>query len=202
MLNELKKYIRSYVPGRLRLRHPGLKNLDADTTALIVETVKSAAGITDCVINPEVGSLLLTWDRHALTEEDLLGYLSFWAAFIPTDAMGEAPVAMEEDAKAPTAVHIRDRFAAGTDAGRRAVKTALSHAKVVTDAGLDVLAPYIAPDQKSTARRRRVTQNRLMLAAGVGSVALLAVRASAHPCLGWLFAAMAAVHLYQHRTVI
>ena len=76
MLDELKQYIRSYVPGRLRLRHPGLKGIDADTEKLIVETVTSASGITGCTINPEVGSLLLTWDRHALTEEDLLGYLS------------------------------------------------------------------------------------------------------------------------------
>ncbi len=83
MLDEVKQYIRSYVPGRLRLRHPGLKGIDADTEKLIVETVTSAAGITGCTINPEVGSLLLTWDRHALTEEDLLGCLSFWAAFIP-----------------------------------------------------------------------------------------------------------------------
>ena len=83
MLDEVKQYIRSYVPGRLRLRHPGLKGIDADTEKLIVETVTSASGITGCTINPEVGSLLLTWDRHALTEEDLLGYLSFWAAFIP-----------------------------------------------------------------------------------------------------------------------
>ena len=65
-----------------------------------------------------------------------------------------------------------------------------------------MLAPWIAPDQKNAARRRRVTQNRLMLAAGVGSVALLALRGSAHASMGWVFAAMALVHLYQHRTVL
>lgn len=207
MLDELKQYIRSYVPGRLRLRHPGLKGIDAETQKLIVETVTSAAGITGCTINPEVGSLLLTWDRHALTEEDLLGYLSFWAAFIPGDALGEtaAEDTAEDagDAEAqPCTCPVAAKVAEGKEAGKKLAATAIANAKVYTDAGLDVLAPWIAPDQKNSARRRRVTQNRLMLAAGVGSVALLAMRGSAHASMGWVFAAMALLHLYQHRTVL
>ncbi len=200
MMEELKKYVRSYVPGRLRLRHPGLKNLDAETMSLITSTVTSAAGITGCTINPEVGSLLLTWDRKALTEEDLLGYLSFWAAFIPGDAAeGEA---MELTDTALEETSVAKRFEEGKAAGCQAVADAAARAKVYTDAGLDVLAPYIAPDQAGKARRRRVTQNRLMLAAGAGSIALLAMRGSAHAYLGWAFAAMALIHLYQHRAVI
>lgn len=208
MLDELKQYIRSYVPGRLRLRHPGLKGIDADTEKLIVETVTSASGITGCMINPEVGSLLLTWDRHALTEEDLLGYLSFWAAFIPGDALGEttaetsAEDADETDEAAQPCSPVAAKIAEGKAAGKELAASAIANAKVYTDAGLDVLAPWIAPDQKNAARRRRVTQNRLMLAAGVGSVALLALRGSAHASMGWVFAAMALVHLYQHRTVL
>lgn len=207
MLDELKQYIRSYVPGRLRLRHPGLKGIDAETEKLIVETVTSAAGITGCTINPEVGSLLLTWDRHALSEEDLLGYLSFWAAFIPGDALGEmtaedtAESACEAEAQ-PCACPVAAKVVEGKEAGKKLAATAIANAKVYTDAGLDVLAPWIAPDQKNAARRRRVTQNRLMLAAGVGSVALLALRGSAHASMGWVFAAMALLHLYQHRTVL
>ena len=207
MLDELKQYIRSYVPGRLRLRHPGLKGIDAETQKLIVETVTSAAGITGCSINPEVGSLLLTWDRHALTEEDLLGYLSFWAAFIPGDALGETTAEdTEENAgeteTQPCTCPVAAKVAEGKEVGKKFAATAIANAKVYTDAGLDVLAPWIAPDQKNAARRRRVTQNRLMLAAGVGSVALLALRGSAHASMGWVFAAMALLHLYQHRTVL
>ncbi len=201
MMEELKKYIRSYVPGRLRLRHPGLKNLDVETMSLITSTVTSAAGITGCTINPEVGSLLLTWDRKALTEADLLGYLSFWAAFIPGDAADGEAVALADDA-ALEETSVGQRFAEGKAAGCRAVAEAAARAKVYTDAGLDVLSPYIAPDQTGKARRRRVTQNRLMLTAGAGSIALLALRGSAHAYLGWAFAAMALIHLYQHRAVI
>lgn len=199
-MEELKKYIRSYVPGRLRLRHPGLKNLDAETMSLITSTVTSAAGITGCTINPEVGSLLLTWDRKALTEEDLLGYLSFWAAFIPGDAGDGEAVELTDETLEETSV--AKRFADGKAAGSEAVANLASQAKVYTDAGLDVLAPYLAPDQMGKARRRRVTQNRLMLAAGAGSIALLAMRGSAHAYMGWAFAAMALIHLYQHRKVI
>ena len=205
MLDEVKQYIRSYVPGRLRLRHPGLKGIDADTEKLIVETVTSASGITGCTINPEVGSLLLTWDRHALTKEDLLGYLSFWAAFIPGDALGEMPAeasAEDADEAAQPCAPVAAKIAEGKAAGKELAASVIANAKVYTDAGLDVLAPWIAPDQKNAARRRRVTQNRLMLAAGVGSVALLALRGSAHASMGWVFAAMALVHLYQHRTVL
>ena len=145
MLDELKQYIRSYVPGRLRLRHPGLKGIDADTEKLIVETVTSASGITGCTINPEVGSLLLTWDRHALTEEDLLGYLSFWAAFIPGDALGEtmaeasAEDADETDEAAQPCAPVAAKIVEGKAAGKELAASAIANAKVYTDAGLDVL---------------------------------------------------------------
>lgn len=179
---ELKKYVRSYVPGRLRLRHPELKRIDKETQELIIETVKSAAGMIDCVINPKVGSLLLTWDPKALTEKDFLQYLSFWSAFIPS---------FEEETKSDSFV------------GKTALKSkAIQVAKDATHAGLDFLVPFLAPDQKKSARSRRVTQNRLMLAAGTASVVMLALGRSKHAFFGWTFAALALVHLYQHRTVI
>lgn len=52
MNEDYKQYIRSFVPGRLRLRHPGLKGLDGETVATVVETVTAAEGITGCTINP------------------------------------------------------------------------------------------------------------------------------------------------------
>ena len=75
MNEDYKQYIRSFVPGRLRLRHPGLKGLDGETVATVVETVTAAEGITGCTINPRVGSLVLTWDAKRLTTDDLMGYL-------------------------------------------------------------------------------------------------------------------------------
>ena len=51
MNEDYKQYIRSFVPGRLRLRHLGLKGLDGETVATVVETVTAAEGITGCTIN-------------------------------------------------------------------------------------------------------------------------------------------------------
>ena len=58
-------FIRSYVPGRLRLRHPGLIGLEGETLEALTSTVKSAPGITGCTVNPKVGSLLLIWDTFS-----------------------------------------------------------------------------------------------------------------------------------------
>lgn len=81
-------FIRSYVPGRLRLRHSSLIGLECDARGALTSAVKSVPGITACVVNPKVGSLFLTWDAEKLTKDDLLGYLQFWAAFSPEDAQG------------------------------------------------------------------------------------------------------------------
>ena len=84
-------FIRSYVPGRLRLRHSSLIGLECDARGALTSAVKSVPGITACVVNPKVGSLFLTWDAEKLTKDDLLGYLQFWAAFSPEDAQGGVP---------------------------------------------------------------------------------------------------------------
>ncbi len=191
MREELKKAIRSYYPGRLRLRHEALKGLDKETQELICSTVKAADGITDCVINPVTGSLLLTWNPKVLTEEALLNYFSFWEAFLP-----EGVVSLEEKKKVAVPFGKAHIFA------KSFAETTIKDAEELTVKGLDLLAPLVAPDQGKSARKRRVTQNRLMLLSLMTCVGGAWVSKSAHTALGLVFASLLAVHLYQHRRVI
>lgn len=191
MREELKNAIRSYFPGRLRLRHEALKGLDKETEELITSTVKAAEGITDCVINPTTGSLLLTWNPKVLTEETLLNYFSFWEAFLP-----EGVVESQVPGKAPCA------FCNALSKAKALTDTALVDAEKLSVKGLDLLAPIVAPDQMKSARKRRVTQNRLMLLSLLTCVGGAWVSKSAHTALGVVFGSLLAVHLYQHRRVI
>lgn len=164
-------FIRSYVPGRLRLRYPGLIGLEGETLEALTSTVKSAPGITGCTVNPKVGSLLLTWDAEKLTQEDLLGYLQFWAAFLPEDAL-EAP----------------------SHAEHRAMSGALSET-VLTQ------MQKLFACKGSAAKCHRQLENRLTALFGVATMASLLKGASLHAQIGTVFAAMLAWHLWKRRRV-
>lgn len=124
MNEDYKQYIRSFVPGRLRLRHPGLKGLDGETVATVVETVTAAEGITGCTINPRVGSLVLTWEAKRLTTDDLMGYLAFWQAFIPEvdDVKEETSCGLVDTARSAAAIAPKHK---GTSNAPRVVQNRL-----------------------------------------------------------------------------
>lgn len=164
-------FIRSYVPGRLRLRHPGLIGLEGETLEALTSTVKSAPGITACVVNPKVGSLLLTWDAEKLTKDDLLGYLQFWAAFLPEDAQGGTS---HSEKQAPCGA---------------LTETILTRMQ-------DILVC-----KGSAAKCRRQLENRLTALFGVATMASLLKGASLHAQVGTVFAAMLAWHLWKRRRV-
>lgn len=164
-------FIRSYVPGRLRLRHPGLIGLEGETLEALTSTVKSAPGITGCTVNPKVGSLLLTWDAEKLTQEDLLGYLQFWAAFLPEDAQGGTS---HSEKQAPCGA---------------LTETILTRMQ-------DILAC-----KGSAAKCRRQMENRLTALFGVATMASLLKGASLHAQIGTVFAAMLVWHLWKRRRV-
>lgn len=164
-------FIRSYVPGRLRLRHPGLIGLEGETLEALTSTVKSAPGITGCTVNPKVGSLLLTWDAEKLTKDDLLGYLQFWAAFLPEDAQGGTS---HSEKQAPCGALI---------------ETILTRMQ-------DILAC-----KGSAAKCRRQMENRLTALFGVATMASLLKGASLHAQIGTVFAAMLVWHLWKRRRV-
>ena len=164
-------FIRSYVPGRLRLRCGALVGLDEATLGALTSTVKSAPGICDCVINPKVGSLLLTWDAKKLTEKDLLGYLQFWAAFLPEDALV-------------------------CEAKRGTAKEPVAYSDKILQ-GLEDL--FFC--KGSSFKRSRQLENRITAVFGVATLASLIKGASLHAQVGTAFTLMLAWHLWKRRRV-
>lgn len=65
----LAPYVRSYMPGRIRLRHPALKSPEA--VSALKEFLEKMDGVTALEVNPRVGSLLLYWDPEKLDIESL-----------------------------------------------------------------------------------------------------------------------------------
>ena len=74
-------HITSFVDGRVRLRHPALK--DAATAELVCSVVGAVDGISAVQSNPRTGSLLIYYDAEKLTREQLLELAEQGAAFIP-----------------------------------------------------------------------------------------------------------------------
>ena len=83
--------ITSFVDGRVRLRHPALK--DKATAELITTVVGGVEGITAVQSNPLTGSLLIYYDTEKLSREQLLELAEQGAMFIPgfLEEEGEAP---------------------------------------------------------------------------------------------------------------
>ncbi len=73
--------ITSFVDGRVRLRHPALK--DRATAELITTVVEGVEGITAVQSNPLTGSLLIYYDAEKLSREQLLELAEQGAMFIP-----------------------------------------------------------------------------------------------------------------------
>ena len=74
-------HITSFVDGRVRLRHPALK--DAATAELVCSVVGAVDGITSVQSNPRTGSLLIFYDAEKLSREQLLELAEQGAAFMP-----------------------------------------------------------------------------------------------------------------------
>lgn len=74
-------YVTSFIDGRVRLRHPALK--DAATAEFISGIVGSVEGITNVQTNPVTGSLLIFYDPAKLSREQLLELAEQGVAFLP-----------------------------------------------------------------------------------------------------------------------
>ena len=90
--------ITSWVDGRVRLRHPALK--DKATAELVCTVVGGVEGITAVQANPLTGSLLIYYDAEKLTREQLLELAEQGAAFIPGLNEEEAPAAETAEGEA------------------------------------------------------------------------------------------------------
>ena len=183
-MTELKEFIRSLVPGRVRIRHRALKALTSDDENLLVQTLKAIEGILAVRVNSAVGSLLIVWDEDILSERDLREALAFPAAALGIDV---------SDGKEPLLQALPQTGAA-----------AVSQAGIAQTlmGSTDALAMALAPGVKNIKRARRMAQNRVMLGLGAACVAALAMNKRLHGVLGYAFTVLALVHSYQHRRVI
>lgn len=221
--------VRSFVPGRLRLRHPALTALSDDLAEGLVAWLRTKPGMTEVTLNPRVGSLLLRWNEEEadwtfedLAEEaaGLFALLAHVAETACEDAAcgcgtcgaedgtssGEsaAKVGEKEDVAKAEALSCAS-VKASVDGIVRTLEPAADALKRCGQTALDLVAPIVVPEKKAKAgaRTRRVAQNRLMGGALAGSTAALFLRSTgAHWALGCVFFGFLAVHLWQHRRVL
>lgn len=73
--------ITSFIDGRVRLRHPALKN--AALAETVSAFVRGVDGVENVSANPVTGSLLIVYDTEKLSREDLLELAQQGAALLP-----------------------------------------------------------------------------------------------------------------------
>lgn len=220
---EILSGVRSFCPGRLRLRLEILRGLDSEAIGTFCGMLKQREGVCDVVINPRIGSLLLTWDPNEISMEpgqlaqeaaDLLEVARSFGFFAKTECSDR--IRNEEgtwrcDGSSSEETHeLKTQGACGcvnrhkgdlqhlTPSAAALVKNAAESA----DGVLAFLSGFVAPDVKKGARAKRVTQNRLMLLLLAASLGALASGKSAHTVLGAGFLGILGVHLWQHRRVL
>ena len=216
--------VRSFVPGRLRLRHPALTALSDDLAEGLVSWLKTKPGMTEVTFNPRVGSLLLCWDESQADwtfeelAEEAAGLFALLApapeaadeAKTECGCAGEAREVCEAACEASSEKKVKVCEAgacvkASVDDIAKTLEPAAAALKRCGQTALDLVAPIVVPEKKAKAgaRTRRVAQNRLMGGALAGSTAALFLRSTgAHWALGCVFFGFLAVHLWQHRRVL
>ncbi len=190
-LKTILKTVRSSLPGRLRLRLPQLVSIDSDSALLITQWIESHGESIAVSLNPRVGSLLITWDpnRDNLDTKELFSEAAEYLNYATSLGI------INEEKKS--------KENASTYQIENCAKSLAKQAEFLGNGILDRLSPYIAYDIKQKARKRRVTQNRLMLASLLFSVGVLATsQTKSHVLFGGAFLALLTVHLLQHRKVL
>ncbi len=181
MTIDIDSCIRSYVPGRVRIRHASLKGLGADEVRALKEMIEGVEGVRAADINPRTASLLLYWDETQLSADDLKAWFAWYV---------ESCAAQPEGAQ-----QTQQSCGGGETCGLPAVREACQKAG-------DEFARLLAPGIPNIKRARRTAQNRAMLGLGAASVAALAAGRRLHAWLGFGFVLLSLVHLYQHRRVL
>lgn len=199
MTDAIDQYVTSLVNGRARLRHPALKGLDAETSESLRQAALAIEGVLDVTVNPRVGSLLAVWDPQVVGVEDLKAALTFGLQMLDSQ---EACEACACEAGESDADETSERKCCCAEKAKSCVAPAVNAVAKAGNTVLDQAAKVMAPNVANVRRARRLAQNRLMLAAGVSTVASLAFKTGWHAYLGWAFTLFLAAHLYQHRTVL
>ncbi|GAB1252960.1 HMA2 domain-containing protein [Desulfovibrio falkowii] len=76
----LLRYVRSFVDGRVRIRHPALRN--GSVAALAETRLKAIAGVNAVECNPVSGSVLILYDSKAIPKERLFAIGEAWAVYL------------------------------------------------------------------------------------------------------------------------
>ena len=82
MLDTLRfiKYVRSFMDGRVRLRHPALR--DERVAQLTRDGIAAIPGVLSVDVNPLSGSALLQYDSRALSKDHLMEMGVTWAVWL------------------------------------------------------------------------------------------------------------------------
>lgn len=74
------RYIRSFLPGRIRIRHPGLTraNLAMESRCMLMGTV----GVTSVEINTSAGSVLILYEPSLLDNDTLISLGIRWVRWL------------------------------------------------------------------------------------------------------------------------
>ena len=74
------KYVRSFMAGRVRLRHPALQ--DRQVAELARQGIAAIPGVRQVEVNPLSGSALLHYDSKCLSREKLMEMGVAWAVWL------------------------------------------------------------------------------------------------------------------------
>ncbi|WP_300707529.1 HMA2 domain-containing protein [uncultured Desulfovibrio sp.] len=82
MLDNLRfiKYVRSFMDGRVRLRHPALQ--DGRVARLARDGIAAIPGVISVEVNSRSGSALLLYDNSRLSREHLMQAGVAWAVWL------------------------------------------------------------------------------------------------------------------------
>lgn len=82
MLDTLRfiKYVRSFMDGRVRLRHPALQN--ERVARMTRDGIAAIPGVLSVEVNPLSGSALLLYDSNRLNKDQLMEMGVAWAVWL------------------------------------------------------------------------------------------------------------------------
>jgi len=185
-------HVTSFVDGRVRLRHPALK--DAATAELVTGIVSAVEGITAVQNNPVTGSLLIFYDPAKLSREQLLELAEQGVAFLPALESAASEKA-EANAEVPA-----DAPADGAETPAGAALPAVSAAPKTPQAPkapVDELLALI------TSRKANKVVNRAMLVSLLASLAALPLGSKLlHSIAGGVMTGGVIQHLIAHRKTL
>ncbi len=76
------RYVRSFIPGRVRVRHPALTKAHVAREAK--ERLEVQDGVRSVEVNVEAGSALILYDPKVLSQDELIARGVEWARWLKT----------------------------------------------------------------------------------------------------------------------